>query len=67
MRTIRNSQNNRKIPFKAFFFAYFPYLPIPEITRSKAQAYGRSLAETVVSNPAEGIDACILGLLCAVK
>jgi hypothetical protein len=35
-------------------------MPIPVAARSKAWVYGRSLTEIVGSNPAEGMDICLL-------
>ena len=40
--------------------------PVPMAARSKAQVCGRSPAEIVSSNPAEGMDVCLL-VLCVVK
>jgi hypothetical protein len=40
---------------------------IPVAARSKAWGCGRSLAGTVVSNPAEGMDVCLLWVLCVVR
>ena len=41
--------------------------PIPAVVRSKAYVCGRSLAGTVGSNPAEGMDVCLLLVLCVVR
>jgi hypothetical protein len=38
--------------------------PIPVVVHSKAWVYSRSLAGIVSLNPAGGIDACLLGVLC---
>jgi hypothetical protein len=35
-------------------------LPIPEAARSKAWVYGRSFTGIVGSNPAEGMDVCVV-------
>jgi hypothetical protein len=42
-------------------------LPIPVAARSKAWVCSRSLAGTAVSNPARGMDACLLSVLCVVR
>jgi len=42
-------------------------LPVPVSDRSKAQVYGRSPAEIVVSNSAGGMDVCLLSVLCVVR
>jgi hypothetical protein len=41
--------------------------PIPVAVRSKAWVYGRSLAGIVGSNPARGMDVCLLWVLCVVR
>jgi hypothetical protein len=41
-------------------------LPIPVAARSKAWVCGRALAGVVGSNFAEGMDVCLLCLLCVV-
>jgi len=41
--------------------------PIPMVARSKAWFYCRSLAGIADSNPAGGIDVCLLGMLCVVE
>jgi hypothetical protein len=42
-------------------FSYlWAQVPIPVAARSEAWVYGRSLAEIVVSNPAGGMDVCLL-------
>ena len=38
--------------------------PIPVATRSRAWVYGRSLAEIADSNPAGGMDVCLLSVVC---
>jgi hypothetical protein len=38
-------------------------MPIPVAMWSKAWVYGRSLAETVGSNPSGGMDVCLLCVL----
>jgi hypothetical protein len=40
--------------------------PIPVAARSKAWVYSRSLTGIVGSNPAEGMDVCLLWVLCVV-
>jgi len=40
--------------------------PVPVAARSKAWVWGRSLAGTVGSNPAGGMDVCLLEVLCVV-
>jgi hypothetical protein len=42
-------------------------LSIPVAVRSKAWVYGRSLTGIVGSNPAEGLDVCLLCVLCVVR
>jgi hypothetical protein len=42
-------------------------MPIPVAARSKAWVYGGSLDGIDGSNPAEGIDVCLLWVLCGVK
>jgi len=41
--------------------------PIPVAARFKARVYGRSLAGNAISNPAVGIVACLLRMLCVVR
>jgi hypothetical protein len=41
--------------------------PIPVAARSKAWIYGRSLAGIVDSNPAGGMDVCLLWVLCVIR
>jgi hypothetical protein len=41
--------------------------PIPVAARSKAWAYGLSLAGIVGLNPAGGMDVCLLSVLCVVR
>jgi hypothetical protein len=53
--------------FRQFGIMYFHLLPAPVAARSLALVYGRSLAETAVSNPSGAIDACLLSVLCAVS
>jgi hypothetical protein len=38
--------------------------PIPVFVRSQAWVFGSSLAGISGSNPAEGVDVCLLGVLC---
>jgi len=45
----------------------FPRLPIPLAARSKAWVCGRTLAGIVGSNPARGMDVCLLRVLCVVR
>jgi len=42
-------------------------LGVPVTARSKAWFCGRSLAEIVGSNPAGGMDVCLLCVLCVVR
>jgi len=42
------------------FKVYRKYVPMPVIVRSKAWFYGRSLAGIADSNPAGGMDVCLL-------
>jgi hypothetical protein len=42
-------------------------VPIPETEGSKARVCSRSLAGIAFSNPAGGMDACLLWVLCAVR
>ena len=37
------------------------------VALSRAWVYGRSLAGIAVSNPAVGMDVCLLGMLCVVR
>jgi len=41
--------------------------PVPVAARSNAWVSDRSPAGIVVSNPAEGIDVCLLRMLCVVR
>jgi hypothetical protein len=41
--------------------------PVPVAARSKAWVWGRSLAGIVGSNPTEGMDVCLLWMLCFVE
>jgi hypothetical protein len=41
-------------------------MPIPEAAPSKAWVYGLSLAGIAGSNPAGGMDVCLLWVLCVV-
>ena len=38
----------------------FKVMPVPVAARSKALVCGRSLAQTVGSNPTRGMDVCLL-------
>jgi hypothetical protein len=42
-------------------------VPIPVVARFKAWVYGRSPAGNVGSNPAGGMDVCLLWVLCVVR
>jgi hypothetical protein len=42
-------------------------MPIPTAARSKAWVYGRSLTGIVGSNPAGGMDVCLLWVLFVVR
>ena len=42
-------------------------MPIPVVPRSKAWVCGSSLAGIACSNPAGGIDVCVLYVLCVVR
>jgi len=44
-----------------------PKMPIPVSARSKAWVFGRWLAGMVGSNPAGGMDVCLLLVLCVVR
>jgi hypothetical protein len=46
---------------------YLIRLPIPVSARPEVSVCGRSLAEIVGSNPAEGMDVCSLSVSCVVK
>ena len=39
-------------------------LPVPVAARSKAWVYGRSPAAIVGSNPTQGLDVCVLSVVC---
>ena len=39
-------------------------MPVPVVARSKAQNYGRSPAEIVGSNPIQGLDVCVVDIVC---
>jgi hypothetical protein len=39
-------------------------MPIPVVARYRAWVYGPSLARIVGSNPAEGMDVCLVRVLC---
>jgi hypothetical protein len=41
--------------------------PVPVVTRSKAWVYVRSFAGIAGSNPAAGMDVCLLWVLCVVR
>ena len=43
-----------------YFNAVTYHVPVPVAERSKARVCGRSLAETEGSNPAGGMDVCVL-------
>jgi hypothetical protein len=45
---------------QAFYVRYFFALPSPVTALSKAWVYGRSLAGITGSNPAGGMDVCLL-------
>ena len=38
--------------------------PVPLAARSKAQVFGRSPAEIVGSNPTQGLDVCVVSVVC---
>ena len=40
---------------------------VPVAARSMAQVYGRSPAAIVGSNPTQGMDVCLLWVLCVVR
>jgi len=42
-------------------------MPIPVVAQTKAYVCGRSPAEIVGSNPARGMDVCLLLVLCVVS
>jgi len=42
-------------------------MPVPVAARSKAQVFGRSPAKIVGLNPTEGMDVCLLWVLCVVR
>ena len=46
---------------------HIPSLLVPVAARSKAQVFGRSPAETVGSNPTQGLDVCLLWVLFVVR
>ena len=52
--TVNNSRNIRAAP-------------VPVAVRSKAYIFGRSPAEIVGSNPTQGMDICLLWVLCVVR
>jgi hypothetical protein len=62
-------------PSKLFIYTFFPVLVLadtPECrsqcaARSKEWICGRSLTRIVGSNPAEGMDVCLLKMLCVVR
>jgi len=49
------------------FIIIYTLWPIPVATRSKASVCDHSLAGIVGSNPAEGINVCLLWVLCVVR
>jgi hypothetical protein len=49
------------------YYAQSYLLPIPVAARSKAWVYGRLLTGIVGSNPAYGMDVCLLWVLCVVR
>jgi hypothetical protein len=51
---------NRKRLVHNIFRSYRYVLPIPVAASSKAWVYGRSFAGIAGSNPAEGMDVCLL-------
>jgi hypothetical protein len=48
------------IPVPMLSYVYLYHWPIPVAAPSKAWVCGRSLAEIVGSNPAGGMDVCLL-------
>ena len=38
--------------------------PVPVAVRSKAQVFGRSPADIVGSNPTQGMDVCVVSVVC---
>jgi len=42
-------------------------MPVPVAARSKAYVYGRSPTAIVGSNPTQGLDVCVLWVLCVVR
>jgi hypothetical protein len=52
---------HKNLPLLLFIFVkYLLLMPTPVAAQSKAWVYGRSLAGIVNSNPAEGMDVCLL-------
>ena len=39
-------------------------MPVPVAARSKALVFGRSPAEIVGSNPTQGMDVCVVSVVC---
>ena len=42
-------------------------MPVPLAAQSKAKVFGRLPAEIVGSNPTQGMDVCLLWVLCVVR
>ena len=73
----RRSETSRKAlrpPPSVLFSGYRAYFPgvtgpgsNPVAARSKVWVYGRSLTRIAGSNPAGGMDVCLLRVLCVVR
>ena len=50
-----------------YYYYYYYYWPIPVPKRSNAQVCGCRLTGIAGSNPAEGVDVCLLWVLCVVR
>jgi hypothetical protein len=50
-----------------YYVALYAIRPTPVAARSKAWVCGRSLAGIADSNPARGMDVCLLCVLCVVR
>jgi hypothetical protein len=67
--TIRQIRMQHSIIYNTFshFFNVTLSMPIPVAAQSKAWVHGPSLAGIVGSNPARGMDVCLLWVLCVVR
>ena len=61
------SHTGRLYPQEVFLVLASNEMPLQVAARSKTYVYGRSPAAIVGSNPTQGLDVCLLRVLCVVR